>query len=87
MISSSVHTRTQTQDFDMIPQLGLGERQQRRRKEHGLIVRMRNHQTYPFVVQLGKRAGEGRAGRGGERPEDREGHRSDESDGDPRVGA
>lgn len=47
----------------MIPQLRPCQRQHRRRKEHSLIIGMRNQQTYPLIVQTRKRAGE-RRGRG-----------------------
>lgn len=38
----------------MIPQLRLCQRQHRRREEHGLIVRMRDQQTYALVPEFGE---------------------------------
>lgn len=38
----------------MVTQCWVGERQNRRRKEHGLIVGMRNEEAYSFVDQLGE---------------------------------
>ena len=38
----------------MIPQLRVCQSQDGRGKEHGFIVRMRNEQTYPFVLKSGK---------------------------------
>jgi len=35
----------------MITQLWFGERQNRWRKEHGLIIRVCDQQTYPLVVE------------------------------------
>lgn len=43
-------TITQTQNLEMIPHLRPCQRQYRRRKEHSLIVRMRNQETYPLIV-------------------------------------
>lgn len=43
-------TITQTQNLEMIPQLRPCQRQHRRREEHGLIIRVRNQETYPLIV-------------------------------------
>lgn len=44
-------TGTKTQDLQMIPKLGLGERQHGRRKEHRFVIRVRNKQTDPLVIK------------------------------------
>jgi len=38
----------------MVPQTRIRQRQHRGRKEHGLIIRMRNQQTDPLVPELGE---------------------------------
>ena len=52
------HTTTQTQNLDMIPRLRPRERQHRRRKEHGLIVRVGNQQADALVAQNGEAGGD-----------------------------
>lgn len=47
-------TTAQTQYLDMIARRRIRQRQQRWRKEHRLIVRMRYQQAYPLVLQEGK---------------------------------
>lgn len=47
-------TAAQTQNLDMIAQIRVRQRQQRRRKEHGFIIRMRDQKTDALVAQLGK---------------------------------
>lgn len=66
-------TITQTQNLEMIAQFRSCQCQHRWRKEHGLVVRMCDQETYPLVVQPGKIAGErgGRSGR--EAPENEDG--------------
>ena len=36
----------------MIPQPRIRQRQHGRRKEHSLIIRMRNQQTYPLIPEF-----------------------------------
>lgn len=54
----------------MITQLWLGERQNRRRKEHCFIIRVCDQQTDPLVVEPWEVAREGRRRRGREGPEE-----------------
>ena len=42
-------TTTQTQDLNMIPQRRVRECQDRWRKKHSLVIRVRNEQTNPLV--------------------------------------
>ena len=61
----------------MVPQTWIGQRQHRGRKEHGLIIRVRNQQTDALVPELGEArardgdgvqpAGDGDEGQGQER--------------------
>lgn len=45
--------RAQTQDLDMVAALGAREGQDRRREEHGLVVRVRDQQADALVAQRG----------------------------------
>lgn len=45
-------TRTQTQNLNMISQTRVRQREHCRRKEHSLVIRMRNQQTNPLIPQL-----------------------------------
>ena len=38
----------------MVPQTGIRQRQERRRKEHSLIIWMRDQETYALIPQLGE---------------------------------
>ncbi len=51
---SPKHTTTQAQYLDMIAQPLLRQCQHRRRKEHGLIIRMGDQQADPLIPELRK---------------------------------
>ena len=46
-----LHTCAETQDLDVIAGIRTGQGEHRGRKEHGLVVRVRNQQTYALVLQ------------------------------------
>lgn len=46
-----VRTCAQAENLHMVPQLRLRQGQQRRRKEHGLIVGVGDQEAYPLVIQ------------------------------------
>lgn len=52
-------TAAQTQDLDVISVLWTRQSQQRGRKEHGLVVRVRNEEQDALVLQCGERGPEG----------------------------
>lgn len=44
----------ETQDLEVVPRLGAGQREHSGREEHGLVVRVRDQEAHALVAQHGE---------------------------------